>query len=175
VPCLMQWPGKIPADKSNNNMLMTIDLLPTIARLVGANLPKHKIDGLDVWHLIAGKSGARNPHDAYFVYYEVGALHAVMSGDGRWKLQFPHKYPTLAGRRGGNGGVPAKYSIAKITEPELYDLRSDVSEKINVAAKYPDIVQRLSKFADEARADLGDSLVGIKGANTREPGAIKNN
>ena len=40
-------------------MLMTIDLLPTIAQLVGAELPKHKIDGLDVWPVIAGEKTRR--------------------------------------------------------------------------------------------------------------------
>ena len=52
VPCIMRWPGKIPAGTESNAMLMTIDLLPTIARLVGAQLPEHAIDGLDVWPLL---------------------------------------------------------------------------------------------------------------------------
>src|SRR4029078_9091043 len=49
VPCLMRWPGKPPAGTTCEAMLMTIDLFPTIARLVGADLPRHAIDGLDVW------------------------------------------------------------------------------------------------------------------------------
>lgn len=173
VPCLMQWPGKIPAGKSNDSMFMTIDLLPTIANLIGAELPKQKIDGLNVWPLIAGENGAGNPHDAYFYYYEVGALHAVTSGDGRWKLQFPHKYPTLAGRPGGTGGMPVKYDVGKILQPELYDLRDDVSEQTNVAAKNPDVVHRLSKLAEQAREDLGDSLTGVKGSGVRASGKLE--
>src|ERR1051325_5560012 len=68
-PCIMRWPGKIPKGATNDRMLMTIDLFPTIAKLVGAELPKHRIDGLDVWPLLAGEKGAKNPHDAYFSYY----------------------------------------------------------------------------------------------------------
>ena len=55
VPCIMRWPGHIPANTHIDAMLMTIDLFPTIARLVGAALPKHPIDGLDVWPLLAGQ------------------------------------------------------------------------------------------------------------------------
>ena len=86
-PCIMRWPGKIPAGTTCNDMLMTIDLFPTIAKLVGAELPKHKIDGLNVWPIITGERGAKNPHDAYLFYYEQNQFQAVMSGDGKWKLQ----------------------------------------------------------------------------------------
>ncbi len=122
VPCIMRWPGKIPAGTTSDAMLMTIDLLPTIARLVGAELPEHAIDGLDVWPLLAGQPGATNPHDAYLYYYEQNQLQAVVSGDGRWKLQLPHTYRSLAGHPGGHGGIPAKYQIEK--NPPARALRS---------------------------------------------------
>ncbi|MBC7856762.1 MAG: sulfatase, partial [Pirellulaceae bacterium] len=70
VPCVMRWPGKIPAGTTSGDILMTIDLFPTIAKLIGAELPKHKIDGLDVWPLIIGTPGAKNPHNGYYGYYE---------------------------------------------------------------------------------------------------------
>jgi arylsulfatase len=47
-PTLMRWPGHIPAGKVCDAPLMTIDMLPTIARLIGGRLPDHKIDGLDI-------------------------------------------------------------------------------------------------------------------------------
>src|SRR4051812_2529594 len=83
VPCIMRLPGRIPAGTASDAMLMTIDVAPTIARLVGAKLPGHAIDGLDVWPLLAGRPGARNPHDAYLFYYGQDELQAVVSGDGR--------------------------------------------------------------------------------------------
>jgi arylsulfatase len=171
-PCIMRWPGKIPHGKTSDAMLMTIDLLPTIAKLTGAELPKHKIDGLDVWPLIAGEKGAKNPHAAYFFYYHQSQLHAVMSGDGRWKLYLPHEFRTLAGRPGGRDGIPAKYEQIKIETPELYDLKNDVSETKNVAAANPEIVQRLLALAEQARADLGDALTNRKGSGVREPGRV---
>ena len=118
-------------------MLMTIDLLPTIARLAGAELPAHPIDGLDVWPLLAGQPGAKNPHEAYLFYYEKNELQAVASGDGRWKLQLPHIYSTLAGRPGGRGGTPSKYEKRTLERPELYDLPHDVGETSNVGRAAP--------------------------------------
>jgi arylsulfatase len=172
VPCIMRWPGKIPRGRTSDAMLMTIDLFPTIAKLTGAELPQHKIDGLDVWPLIAGEKGAQNPHEAYFSYYHQSQLQAVTSGDGRWKLYLPHEFRTLAGRPGGTNGIPTRYEQVKIAAPELYDLKNDVSETKNVVAANPDIVQRLLALAEQARADLGDTLTKRKGSGVREPGRV---
>jgi arylsulfatase len=173
VPCIMRWPGKIPARTTSDAMLMTIDLLPTIARLVGADLPRHAIDGLDVWPLLVGQRGATNPHDAYVYYYEQNQLQAVVSGDGRWKLQLPHTYRSLAGRPGGHGGSPAKYDSKKILHAELYDLASDLGETTDVAPRHPDIVHRLLAVAEQARAELGDSLTKRQGRGVRPAGQLK--
>jgi arylsulfatase A len=172
VPCIMRWPGKIPADSACDAMLMTIDLLPTIAHLVGAELPKHTIDGLDVWPLLAGQAAASNPHDAYLFYYERNQLQAVASGDGRWKLQLPHTYRSLAGQPGGHGGSPAKYHDVKILTPELYDLANDRGESTDVASQHPEIVSRLLAVAERAREELGDSLTKRTGRNVRQPGRV---
>jgi arylsulfatase A len=171
-PCIMRWPGHIPGGTTCDAMIMTIDLFPTIADLVGASLPDHPIDGKNVWPIIAGVPGAKNPHDAYLFYYEVGQLQAIASGDGRWKLQLPHTYPTLAGRPGGKGGTPAKYVQRTIKRPELYDLINDVSETTDVGDQHPDVVQRLLGLAEKARAELGDSLTGRKGTGLRPPGRV---
>lgn len=172
VPCIMRWPGKLPAGTDCDTMLMTIDLLPTIARISGASLPKLPIDGMDVWPILAGEPGAKNPHDSYFFYYENNQLQAVASGDGRWKLQLPHTYRTLSERPGGQDGVPAKYDQVEITRPELYDLAHDIAESREVSAQHPEIVDRLLKIAEAARADMGDSLTKRTGTNSRKPGSL---
>ncbi len=153
-------------------MLMTIDLLPTVAKLTGAALPDHAIDGRDVWPTIAGEKNAVNPHEGYAFYYEQNQLQAVTSGDGRWKLQLPHAYRTLAGRPGGKDGIPAKYENRKLEKAELYDLVSDIGESKDVAAEHPEIVKRLEAFAEKMRAELGDSLSQRQGAGIRPPGRV---
>jgi arylsulfatase len=169
-PCIMRWPDKIPAGTETWDLLMTIDLFPTIAKIIDADLPKHRIDGLDVWPIISGKRHAKNPHMAYWFYYEENQLQAVVSGDGHWKLQLPHTYRTLGGKPGGHGGMPAPYQNRNILEPELYDLRRDLSELTNVAAQHPQTVRRLQREVENARQELGDALTKRVGKGVREPG-----
>jgi arylsulfatase len=172
-PCIMRWPGKIPSGTESQQMLMSIDLFPTIAQRVGAPLPKLRIDGLDVWPIISGRSGGRNPHKAYWFYYENNQLQSVVSGDGRWKVLLPHTYRTLGGRTGRSDGLPIPYENVKLQRSELHDLAVDASEEHDVAAEHPDLVQRLEACAEEARQELGDSLTRRTGAGTREPGRIE--
>ncbi len=167
-PCIMRWPGKIPPGIVCHEPAMTIDVLPTVARLAGAELPPHKIDGLDIWPLISGKPGAKNPHDAYFFYWDRN-LQAVRSG--QWKLHYPHGYRTLAGKSGGSDGRPAPYTEAE-TNLALYDLEKDPGETNNVAGQHPETVARLKALGEEARVDLGDSATKREGKGVRPAGNI---
>jgi arylsulfatase A-like enzyme len=168
-PCLMRWPGKIPAGIVCRQPVMTIDVLPTVARLAGAELPPPPIDGLDVWSLLSGQPGARSPHDAFFFYWE-RELQAVRGG--RWKLHFPHTYISLDARPAGHGGEPAKYEQAE-TPLALYDLEKDPGERTNVADEHPEEVARLKALADRAREDLGDSATKREGKGVRPPGRVE--
>ncbi len=172
VPCIMRWPGQIPAGTTSDDMLMNLDLFPTLAKKLGLTMSKNRIDGLDVWPIISGEKGAVNPHEAYYFYYGNNELQAVMSGDGRWKLQLPHTYFTLNGRAGRDDGKPVAYDKGTIERAELYDLKADIGETKDVSDKYPEIVARLQKDAETARADLGDSLTKRTGSGKREPGRI---
>lgn len=153
VPCIMRWPTKIPPGTVCREPAMTIDLVPTIAKLTGAKLPDHKIDGKDIWPLMSGQANAQSPHEALFFYWG-RELHGIRSG--QWKLYFPHSYRTLNGRPGGKDGKPVPYQQAK-TGLELYNLENDVSERRNVAEQHPEVVRRLQALAERMRADLGDS------------------
>ncbi len=170
-PFIARWPGRIPAGRVQHEMAMTIDLFPTIAKLIGAELPPHTIDGLDIWPLLAGERGAKNPHDGYYFYFAQNELQAVRSGP--WKLILPHTYRTLSGRPGGRDGTPAKYDAVKISRSELYNLETDLRELKNVADQHADMVKRLEAFAEQARGELGDALTNRKGAGAREPGRIE--
>ena len=167
VPFIARWPGKIPADSVCPEPAMTIDLLPTLAKLTGGKLPEHKIDGLDIWPLLAGDSSAKNPHEAYYFYYGANELQAVRSGD--WKLFFPHKARSMQGQEPGKDGIPGKYKALPVGL-ELYNLSDDLGETRNVAAENPEVVQRLQVLAEKARENLGDSLTKRVGTGTREPG-----
>jgi arylsulfatase A len=167
-PCIMRWPGKIPAGAVCKEPAMTIDILPTLAHQAGAALPQHKIDGLDIWPLMAARPGAKSPHEAYYFYWN-RELQSVRSGP--WKLHVAHKYPTLAGKSGGASGKPGRYSEGK-TSLALYNLDDDIGEKTNVADQHPEIVRRLQALAEKAREDLGDSATHRLGKGHRPPPAF---
>ena len=156
VPCIMRWPGRIPAGGTCGELCTTMDLLPTFAGLAGTKAPQDRtIDGRDIWPLMAGRPNARSPHEAFYYYYR-DQLQAVRSG--KWKLRLPHAAGAL-----NKPGKPVPGA--------LYDLSADVGEKDNLYAERPDIVKRLLALADKARADLGDAQQ--VGANQRPAGMVE--
>ncbi len=169
VPAIFWGPGRVPAGTECREPAMTIDVLPTVARLLGATLPSHKIDGRDIWPLIAGEPGAVSPQEAYYLYYG-RELHAIRSG--KWKLHLPHGYRTLNGRKGGTGGKPVPYDEARIEE-SLFDLTTDPGETKDVREANPEVVTRLRVLAASVRKDLGDSAIKETGTGVREPGRVK--
>lgn len=162
---LMWWPGTIPAGSECTTPAMTIDLLPTVAELIGARLPKHPIDGKSIVKLLKGTSDT-SPHEAYYFYYG-RQLQAIRMG--KWKLHFPHGYRTMAGRPGGTGGIPTRYSQAKIGLA-LFDMEKDIGETTDVKAKHPDIVKQLQALGDKMRNELGDN--GRTGNGIRPAGQL---
>jgi len=168
-PCVMRWPGKIPAGTVCDTAAMNIDLLPTLAKLIGAPLPEKKIDGLDIWPLLVGEPGAKNPHEAYWFYYKNNELHAVQSGN--WKLLLPHQARSLGGKPGGKDGIPANYVTMKVGL-ELYDLTVDPYETTDLAATHPEKIAELMVHVEQARRELGDSLTKAQGSELRPPATL---
>jgi arylsulfatase A-like enzyme len=168
-PTIMWWPGKIPAGTTCDELASTIDILPTVAGLIGADLPDHKIDGKSIQPLMFGEAGAQSPHEVFYQYYGGGQLQSVRNR--QWKLHLPHSYRTLNGRPGGNGGLPTNYEQAKIGRA-LYDLKHDVGEANNVIDAHPEIVAKLDAAAEKARSDLGDRLTKTKGSGVRPIGRL---
>jgi arylsulfatase A-like enzyme len=165
----MWWKGKIPAGTECDQLCSTIDLLPTVAELIGAPLPAHQIDGKSILPLMTGVPNAKSPHEAFYCYYGGGQLQAVRNE--RYKLVFPHSYRTLNGHPGGTGGLPIGYKQAK-AKLSLFDLDADVSETTNVLEQHPQVVKQLMAAAETARADLGDTLQKRKGKGVRPAGKL---
>lgn len=167
VPFIARWPKRIPAGSVSHKPLMTIDLLPTLAGLAGAELPRNRhIDGRDIWPVLSGRQKSGDVHEALYFYWG-NELHAVRSG--KWKLHVPH--PSKEVPEPGNGGERGSSRPIKV-ELSLYDLEKDEGEKVNLAAKHPEVVERLMKFIERAREDLGDSLTKREGKNVRPAGQI---
>ncbi len=69
---------------------------------------------------------------------------------GYWKLVFPR------GKHSRGLGWLHRY-VDEVSEPQLFHLGTDVAETSNLAYQHPEIVRKLSDFAEEARQELGDS------------------
>jgi arylsulfatase len=170
VPCIMRWPGVIPQGEICSQLASSIDILPTLAAITGAPLPKNKIDGVNILPLMLGNKSASPRHEFYY-YYEQNSLEAVQRDF--WKLVLPHKSRTYRNMKPGADRWPGPTGTETITEPELYDLRRDPGEWYNVAQFNPEKVKELQTLAEEARKDLGDNLTNSMGANRRKAGTIK--
>ncbi len=167
VPTVMRWPSQIPASSTCDKLASSIDLLPTIAKLIGAPLPEHVIDGKDIGPLLRGEPAAESPHEAFYCYYGNNELQAVR--DERWKLVLPHRYRTLSGRPGGTDGKPVQYDTAD-APLALYDLQEDPGETTDVRAEHADVEASLMLQAERARNSLGDRLQKRVGSEVRDVG-----
>jgi arylsulfatase A-like enzyme len=124
TPCIMWWPGKIPAETVSNQVATTMDFLPTIAHYTGAKLPKVKLDGINLSKHLENPA-TPIPRDTY--YYSKGkVIWGIRKGD--WKY-LPH------------GG--ARFAD-KNSSPELYNLKEDISESTNLYSQYPEKAKELA-------------------------------
>jgi arylsulfatase len=147
VPCVMRWPGDLPAGKVIDEIAATMDLMPTLARLAGTTEPQDRIiDGRDLMPLLTGKTN-KSPHEAYY-FYKHTHLHGVRSG--HWKLVLPRP----ARPRGLGWYSRLQEEVKEIT---LYNLKDDIGETTNVAPRHPDVVTGLMALVEKARKDLGDA------------------
>lgn len=169
-PCIIKFPNRLPSGKVLNTPVMAIDFLPTLVNLAGGNLPNQKIDGKDIWSLLAGETD-QSPQEAYYFYYQVNELQALRQGE--WKLVLPHRYRSMDGQVPGKDGLPGEYTHFNVEAPRLYNLKLDRAEQVDLSDLYPKILQNLMQLAENKRQELGDALTGTKGSENRPPGGAQ--
>ena len=132
VSTLAWWPGKIPAGSVSNEIMATIDILPTIAKLAGQPIPQDRvIDGHDIGDILWGKVGAKSPHNYH--YYEKDGIR-----QGKWKL--------------------VRYQIKAERFAELFDLKKDLGEQNDLSKKYPEKVTKLTEILDSHVKKIESSI-----------------
>jgi len=116
TPCIIRWPGRIPAGQVSNEIVHQVDLFPTIAAAVGRQLvPKDRaIDGVDQLPFLEGKQ-ARSNRD-HVLFFTGTQLRAVKWHD--WKLHYAFQ---------PEPGAPAQEPLMR-----LFHLRSDPKEESDV-------------------------------------------
>jgi arylsulfatase A-like enzyme len=126
-PCIAWWPGTVPAGAVTQAFATEMDLFPTFVRLAGLQMPSDRpYDGEDLSPVLLHNSTGREP--LYF-YYSREDLQAVRKG--RWKLHVK-VMNRKASPPPGEGDPPL-----------LFDVQQDISERRNVAPRYPEVVKEL--------------------------------
>jgi len=147
LPCLVRWPGQVPAGTVRETLFRSIDFLPTFCALADASLPKHPIDGLDASPVLLGQT-EKSDADTFFYYWK-HELCAVRKSE--WKLWI---------RRDGE------------SVDELYHLREDIGETNNRITDHPEIATELRNLAENCRTELGDTATATPGRSTRPVGRV---
>jgi len=136
-PCIVRWPGKVPAGTDCSEIAATMDILPTFAALADGKVPDDRvIDGKDITPLLLGEKGAKSPHDNY-------VFRGSAVRQGPWKLYLSAR-STVKSRPAGKC-------------PQLYNLADDISETTNLADKHPEIVERLKAIIEAHRAEIKEN------------------
>lgn len=149
VPCIVRWPGHVPAGRVSPALTSALDFFPTFAHWAGAEVPKDRVlDGKNLSSLLGGSPTAASPREDFF-YYLGNNLEAVRAGS--WKLHV--------------------WKQGKVVT-ELYNLDVDIGETTNRASEQPEIVASLMKRVEACRLDLGDEAVGAVGRNVRPIGRV---
>ncbi|MBX9656832.1 arylsulfatase [bacterium] len=126
VPLIVRWKGHVPVGKTNDTPWGFVDMVPTLAALIDAEVPKGT-DGVSMLSVIEGRNSPEHP-PLYWEFHERGFDQAVRMGS--WK-----------GVRHGMGPI------------ELYDLKTDISEEHNVASDHADIVHQMTEYLATARTE----------------------
>lgn len=152
VPCLVRWPGHVPAGSTSAAVTSAMDLLPTLAGVAGAELAADRVrDGHDVRDLWQDPQHARSPHRV-LPYYWRNELEAVRKG--RWKLHVRRHEPP----------------VGDVTE--LYDLVDDPGETTDLAGTNPEVVRDLMAEVQQVRLRCGDAHTGAPGQDMRPVGIV---
>ena len=153
VPCIVSWPGVLPAGTESDALMAAIDLFPTLSRACGVKLAglTHNmpyIDGVDVWDTLMGRKHVEHPRKDLLYWHGANGFQAIRQGD--WKLFPDATHAKLPGTQKG---------------PALFHLKTDPAETNNLASKHPDRVDQMQTLAQqrlkgimEHQLPLGESL-----------------
>lgn len=157
VPCIIRWPGMIPAGRESDKLTTAIDLLPTLSHACGIELKKvskhiPKLDGFNVWGTLSGKS-TQHPRTNMLYWQGWAVPQAIRVGD--WKLYFDQVKEIQDSNKG----------------PVLIDLSKDPAEQKNLSAQYPDKVKEMKILAGNLLKEIEGSTIPLGGPPIQQKGA----
>ncbi|MHC4249179.1 MAG: sulfatase-like hydrolase/transferase [Planctomycetota bacterium] len=149
VPCIVRFPGVIPAGRESDALIAAIDILPTLSHACGIDLKKlttgsPKIDGLNVWDTLTGTPGASHPRKDLLYWHGMNGFQAIRVGD--WKLFLDRRGAKLPKQGGARG-------------PVLFNLAADVEERTDLSARYPGKVREMRDLAKARLDDINSNVI----------------
>jgi arylsulfatase A-like enzyme len=142
VPFVARWPQKIGKGSQSEQVIITTDLLATVAGILDKPLPEGAgEDSYNMWPVFVNPALKESIHD-YSIHHSLDGFFSIRQG--KWKYT-PHL---------GSGG----FSVPKSITPEeghapgtLYDMENDPEETTNLHSQYPEVVKALSLLLDKAK------------------------
>ena len=131
VPFVVRWPGHVKPNTESDEPLVLTDILRTVARIVGHQLPADAgEDSFDMLPVLRGEIQTKSVRD-HMIHHSGDGTFAIRQG--KWKL--------ILGR--GSGGFTQYEPPKSAPAGQLYDLSTDSAEKDNLYASRSKIVSRL--------------------------------
>ncbi|HOD82266.1 MAG: Arylsulfatase [Planctomycetes bacterium ADurb.Bin126] len=159
-PCIMRWPGRIPAGTSCPQIAGNIDMLPTLAALVGTPLPEGRtLDGRDIRSLMFAADAAA-VRDTHLYYTRAGQLGAIRQGDWKLVLTDDRPKPRKTAKNDKAPKAEKKDQSAKAAKSALpfgaalFNLAKDPGETTDVSAENGEVVARLKAEAQRRDQEI---------------------
>lgn len=143
VPFITRWPAKIPAGTVCDDMISVADLLATTAALVGEPLPAAATAAEDSFNALPAFLGAKDaaPTRDHMFIHSADGVFAIRKGPWKWIEGVPVSEIKLGARK----------AHASQFKAQLYNVKEDPAETVDVSAQHPEVVKELSALVNRYR------------------------
>ena len=157
VPYLARWDGKVKPGSICNDPICLVDLFATCADIIGQQIADTAAED-SVSQLPNLLGTTKSPVREAVVHHSINGSFAIRQGN--WKLIF------CPGSGGWSSPKPGKANDVQ-EWVQLFDLSADLAETTNLAKEHPEIVERMTKLAQQY-INNGRSTPGNKQKNAGE-------
>ncbi len=158
VPFIAHWPDRVAAGTRSDQPVCLTDLFATCADILDKKVPDAAaVDSVSF--LPALDQTDKSPLREAVVHHSINGSFSIRQG--KWKLEL------CPGSGGWSDPKPGRVDMTQLPLVQLYDLESDIGETINLQARHPEVVNRLTALL-ESYVEKGRSTPGKKQENNAE-------